>query len=478
MPTIFQTKDRNGVPHRNWRFKYIDYKGNRKTATGFPTKEATKKLANRIQTEQDQIRKGERSVPKESDKPRLFSAVVAEYLAWGESQGGHGGRPWSKGHLRPKRSHLGFWQKRLKLEVLTDLIGCLPRVEESLRELQAMGRKGKTLQNYAESLASFCDWSIKRDYLDHDPLKNISKFDTSPVTIRRAPTPDEIRSILDVANPEHRLLYEMALASGLRANELRSLRVQHLDVANNGLKLEAGWTKGRKATFQPLHPALIAKLAHVAMEKNSTDPILRVPKGTAALLYADLKKAGVPRMTADGKLDFHALRTGFTTLVFEAGASVKEAQSLARHSTADLTLNVYARTRSERLAEVAMAVGDRFLQANDQCTTHVQQASAATAAADASSTAPAVCPTCGAAMGRGSNPVATNVQGRTPDGLEGQQVGHQQEVVHSALAASRTAPQATADDCGQRGCTTEVQQIFAASVVLGLSGFAGISKAA
>ena len=89
-------------------------------------------------------------------------------------------------------------------------------------------------------------------------------------------------------------------------------------------------------------------------------------------VYKDLAAAGIPKVTAEGKIDFHALRTAYTTFVFEAGASVKEAQSLARHSTPDLTLNVYARSRSVRLTEIATAVGDRFLPA-DRCTTGVQQ---------------------------------------------------------------------------------------------------------
>jgi hypothetical protein len=225
MPTIFQTKDRHGKFHRNWRFKYIDHQGNRRTATGLPTKAAKKTLAWKIQAQEDEIRKGLRPAPKESDKPRPFEKVVAEYLAWGESQGGHGGRPWSRTHLKIRTRHLRFWRTRLNLDQLSDLAGCLPRVEETLRELQGRGRAGKTLQNYAEALAALCDWALKRGYLDHDPLKNLEGFDTTPRTIRRAPTPEEIQAILAAAEPERRLLYEVALASGLRANELRSLRV-------------------------------------------------------------------------------------------------------------------------------------------------------------------------------------------------------------------------------------------------------------
>jgi hypothetical protein len=53
-----------------------------------------------------------------------------------------------------------------------------------------------------------------------------------------------------------------------------------------------------------------------------------------------------------GKLDFHATRVTYINLVIEAGASVKEAQTLARHATPEMTLNIYGRTRESRLHEV------------------------------------------------------------------------------------------------------------------------------
>ncbi len=465
MPTIFRTKDRHGKWHHNWRFKYIDYTGQRKTATGLPTKEATKTLAWKIQAEQDEIRKGLRPAPKKSEKPRPFDQVLAEYFAWGQSQGGHGGRPWSEGHYLAKKGRLEFWQVRLKPEFLADLVGSLPRVEAALRELQNKGRAGKTLLNYAEAICSLCDWALKRDYLDHDPLKNLGHFDTTPRTLRRAPTPEEIHAILAVAPPERRLLYQIALASGLRANELRSLRVQHLDVANSGLKLEANWTKGRKATFQPVHAELMALLQQIGKSKTPDEPLLRVPRNAAKPLNRDMEKAGVPKVTAEGKLDFHAFRTGYTTFVFEAGASIKEAQSLARHSTPDLTLNVYARTRSARLAEVAQAVGEQILFKPEPCTTDVQQP-AGGIIAQGITAAKTTTSSVGIAPGlEGSNPVyalseSLEIPGQpTPDlGLDMAQPGQQYGVASMYLIQSWTEADETRTQPGRAACTTVVQR--------------------
>ena len=71
-------------------------------------------------------------------------------------------------------------------------------------------------------------------------------FDTTPEVRRRAMTPDEVTRLLTVCPPERRLLYETALFSGLRSNELRHLTLEHLDR-----------TKNREEGFQPLPRALL-----------------------------------------------------------------------------------------------------------------------------------------------------------------------------------------------------------------------------
>jgi hypothetical protein len=70
----------------------------------------------------------------------------------------------------------------------------------------------------------------------------------------------------------------------------------------------------------------------------------------------DLEAAGIPKHAPGGKVDFHAARVAYITLVLESGVSVKEAQVLARHSTPEMTMNVYGRTRKEKLSEAVEQV--------------------------------------------------------------------------------------------------------------------------
>ena len=381
MAYVFQTRGKNGKAHARWRFQYTDYVGHRRTATGTTSKIGTVRLAERVQAENDAIRKGLQPVPTTAAKngTRPLTEVMDEYLAWGESQGGRGGRPWGPGHARMRRSILTWWRDQLTLETVAKLEGSLPRIEQNLRTLREQGRTGKTLRNYAECIKGFCNWCKARGYLAGDPLRALAKFDATPQTRRRAMTQEEIIRLVETAPEERKLLYEVAFCTGLRAGELRALSSADLDSMNCGLRLHPEWTKNRKPGFQPLPRTLVQNLRVFAesgraerlyrkynSRKNSKRnfpkyPLLFVPRDPAGSLDRDLNVAGISKWTSEGKVDFHACRVAFVTFIIEAGATVKEAQSLARHATSDLTLNVYARVRSDRLSRVVEEVGSQIL---------------------------------------------------------------------------------------------------------------------
>ena len=370
-------KPTKGGMYQAW---FTDYTGQRRYFTATTRTEA-KREAKRLEAEHRLVRLGIRPAPSSADKHarRPFEEVMQEYLAWGEAQGGRGGRAWGKTHARMRRAHLAWWQDRLGLKFQADLHRILPRVEKELQSLQQRGRAGKTMANYAEAIGAFCDWCVQRGYLAEDPLKDMVPFDATPRTHRRAMTADEIARLLEACPPHRRLLYETAFATGLRANELRSLRVEHLDVEHGGLHLDAAWTKNRKAGVQPVPEGLVARLAASAdsgeasrlyqrfSRKKATsqapvDPLLYVPSHTARALDKDLKAAGIPKQSPGGKIDFHACRVAYINLVIQSGVTVKEAQELARHASPELTMNTYGRVQKERLAKAVEHVGHAILQ--------------------------------------------------------------------------------------------------------------------
>ena len=362
-----------------WQAWYTDYTGKKHFFTMDNKRDALQK-AHFLEDEHRQIRDGPRPPPDavKTHMKRPFEEVVQEYLDEGHAHGGRGGRPWGKTHARMRKTHLAWWQKRLGLLSLKDVVGVLPHVEKALRELQRQGRAGKTIMNYQEALAALCDWCKRHGYRDKNPLDGLAPFDTTPQTIRRAMTPEEIERLLKACAPHRKLLYQTALLSGLRKNELRNLTIEHLDQQDRGLHLDPAWTKNRKPGFQSLPGWLVEELyAFVQSDEPNQlyarffnrkganryevpkHPLLYVPSHTARALDADLKAAGIPKHGPGGKIDFHASRTAYINLVLESqGITPKEAQELARHGTLELTMNVYGRVRQGRLAHIVEDVGE------------------------------------------------------------------------------------------------------------------------
>ena len=368
------------LPSGKLRGWYMDSEGQQRflKASDLKEKDVRQEAESRERKER-LIRSGDIPRPKPSDKPRLICEVIEEYLAWGSSQGGHGGRPWSTDHTRHQVSRLRYWQQRLNVNYIADI--SLPQVENALQELQHKGRvsegwrnrkvnarplRGKTLQEYAATLKSLCVWAKSRNYLAVDPLEELAEFDTTPGFVRRAITADEINRILDAATrTEDRLLFEVAICTGYRRGELRALRVRNLDVNGCTLPLAAEFCKGRKDSRQPIPRALAAKLKASCEGKPEDAPLLLVKDKPHERLYIAMARCKPPiqRMGPGGKVDLHALRSAYTTLAMEAGANVKELQELARHSTAELTMKVYAKARTPRLHALVEKISESILPA-------------------------------------------------------------------------------------------------------------------
>jgi len=342
---------------------FMDTNGKQKFFAGSRSRSDTLRIAERLEDEHRQVKLGYRPVPKKPDKhkTRPFKEVVSEYLAWGNMNGGRGGRPWDASHAEKRKRLLAWWQNALEIGTLADLDGILPRVEAVLKELKDKGLSGKTLENYRSGICALCDWCVKRSYLADDPLRESKAFDVTPLTRRRSLTVEEIKRLVTTCRPQWQLLYLTAICSGLRVNELRSLKVKNLNIQMGGLNLEAEWTKNRKAGFQPLPSSLMERLAEAERDKQADDSLLTVPTHVSRTLRYDLNRAGITRFGVGGKVDFHALRGTYINLVLESGASVKEAQDLARHSTPHLTMNVYGQSRWDKRNELAELVGQKVL---------------------------------------------------------------------------------------------------------------------
>ena len=371
-----------------WRIWYIDREGRQKFAKATGNKRESLLWAKALELRERGVELGiyvEES-PEEMHRDDPFDEIAAAYIAWGEAQGGLIGGSWSPVHAAEKRAKLKYWKESLHLETLGDLQGKLPVAEACLRDLKR-GRTNKTLNGYVDALKSLCTWCVDRDFLEENPFRRLRFFDARPQVERRALTVEEVARLLEAAPPDRRILYELALLSGLRANETRQLTLSHLDQKHGGIWLVAEWTKGRRDCLQPLPGWFLAhlqvygsqKIAATLYDKHRSgrlnvpaDPLFFVPHHTARSLAIDLRAAGIEKSTPEGKIDFHALRTTFSTLLDDVGATEKTKEVLLRHAPATLAHKRYVKVRSgrpnEAVDQVAQLLGLAHLYANSMPT--------------------------------------------------------------------------------------------------------------
>lgn len=236
-------------------------------------------------------------------------------------------------------------------------------VETALVRLRDRGRAGKTLHDYQQALKSFCRWYVDRDYLPRDPLARLRRYDTAPGTRRRALTLEEIAGIFAVAPPERRLLYETALFSGLRLGELRYLTGAHLDIDRGGVRLDAKWTKNRRAGFQPLPGHLVSKLARATEFPSSPLLPVRSQPQLTRNFDRDLEAAAIQKVNPDGVVVFHSWSGAYATLLDSLGASPRETQELMHHATPVVTMQRYVQARFERQQTLVQTMAEAVISA-------------------------------------------------------------------------------------------------------------------
>jgi integrase/recombinase XerD len=157
------------------------------------------------------------------------------------------------------------------------------------------------------------------------------------------PTKSKLHKI-GVTGPERATLYRLAMGTGFRAEELRTLTPERfaLEGPEPTVTVLACYAKSGKEAVQPVTRELAEALRPFVARCAPGSPVVPVPTRTAQMLRVDLAAAGIPYRDGQGRyLDFHALRHSYITHLIRSGANPKVVQALARHSTITLTLDRY-----------------------------------------------------------------------------------------------------------------------------------------
>lgn len=182
-------------------------------------------------------------------------------------------------------------------------------------------------------------------------------------------TADEFKSLFNAASEQYQRIFTVALYTGIRRGELCALRWGDIDFAGAVISVErsakitnSGVIIGEPKTANSKRKILMPDVVIKALKKQRTAQIERYFKHSCkitdrdyvftsekffnkimppnALSHAFIRAKKAAGITSD--ISFHSFRHTHTTMLVEAGASIKGIQMRLGHATPSFTLSRYA----------------------------------------------------------------------------------------------------------------------------------------
>jgi integrase len=268
------------------------------------------------------------------------------------------------------------------------------RVLAFLNDLRAdtetkRGISAQTFNFYVQAVKQFCRWMVKDRRAVENPVAHLEGLNvrTDRRHYRRPLTVDELVALLDatyggpvrygMTGPDRAMLYRLAVETGLRAGELRSLTRASFDLDgdNPTVTVAAEYSKRRREDTLPLRPALANELRSFLAALTPAAAAFRIPRReyVPIMFRSDVEAAGIAYRDDNGLVaDFHSLRHTFISNLARGGVHPKVAQALARHSTITLTMDRYSHTLVEEQSQALAALPDLSAgdPANGPCDRH------------------------------------------------------------------------------------------------------------
>ncbi len=335
-----------------WYFRYTDADGVRRMRKGCTDKRETERMAAAAGIETAKIKSGlidPRDLVQRTHEAKPLASHVADWHAYLLAKGS------TRQHADLSRNRISRIIELARLGRISELTPS--KVQAALKAIRDTGVSLRSIHHYTRASKGFSRWLWRDGRAREDTLAHLTSQnpDADRRRIRRALEPEELvkairaaeqgRVVLKTTGPDRAMLYQLAMGTGFRANELRTLTPEAFDLAGDQptITVKAAYSKRRRDDVQPIQPELADALRPWLAARAPGKPLFgKLTKHTANLLKHDLEAAGIPYETASGTADFYCLRHSYVTALAMSNAPVKVVQSLARHSTPSLTFGIYA----------------------------------------------------------------------------------------------------------------------------------------
>ena len=205
-----------------------------------------------------------------------------------------------------------------------------------ISELKKAGLKTPTIRRYLATLSSLLSFAERSGWVLQNPILHLDKRaipEAQPRT--RFLSRDEYRRLLAASSPHLRPLIEMAVETGMRLEELLSLKWEQVDLDRREVRLTV--TKSSQPRVIPLSERAVAVLVAGTRGRRAS-PYVFINSATGER-YRRIQRPfrTVCRRVGLQDLRFHDLRHTFASWAVQSGVDLYPLSRILGHSTLQMT---------------------------------------------------------------------------------------------------------------------------------------------
>ena len=245
---------------------------------------------------------------------------------------------------------LGPYFKDIHLDEVTPLM-----IQKCLAWRLKSGNSKSSANRYLALMKKLFSLAIEEGYLETNPAAKIKKSSEKNLLKERVLAEDEEIRLKSASYPVLQSIISVALHTGMRLQEILSLRWAQVDLAE--MVLTAERTKSGKPRTIPLNAALHDELSKLKSRDGQSPYVFPNPKTGKPLTTVKTAFVAACRRAGIAGLRFNDLRHTFGSRLVERGVDIETVRSLLGHASIAVTQRYVhstderRRTAVEKLAE-------------------------------------------------------------------------------------------------------------------------------
>jgi len=252
-------------------------------------------------------------------------------------------------------------------------------IEKYIHQARAQKTSSPTLRKILVNLGQILKYAVRKKYIASNPIVDIEKPKKQAKAGKKIDflKPHEIRALLEnTSEGKIRMLFLMAVMTGMRQGELLGLQWGDIDWLNNQVCVKRTYNHAR--FYEPkteksyrkidLAPIAISELKKWKLQcrPNEIDLVFPNEEGNPICAENMVKRDFKPALRRSGirEIRFHDLRHTYASLLIDQGEHPKYIQGQMGHASINITFDTYGHLMKDVNSEAPLKLQNAIFNKN------------------------------------------------------------------------------------------------------------------